>query len=219
MSTQYETYLDEQRETWEATPEGQEAVRRQALEDARLRAVGLEARAAAAERECRWRKDHPREWAEWERVRLLWDDGPLDLTTLPAKRYDFGDFLAEVGPNWTARAKVVRKDHRLPYRSGNLTLEKKSKHGSPNSPYLRYREVVAQYRIPKTTLYDLRKAGKLDCVKIPGMGYLFPRASLERLVKDHTVPAGPTVKAPAKPARRRAARKAPPPANLGFRFL
>jgi hypothetical protein len=136
------------------TPEEREA------EKAEREAVRQEWEAQAAERARRegvWKAKHPAEWDEWVRLQPLLN--PLaDLWA--DHRFDFDEFLKEVGRRTSPEHVVVQSDDAKPYQQGNLTWAAPPPVLSP-SPYLNTKEAAAYCRRQPKTLLNHHSLGSV----------------------------------------------------------
>jgi hypothetical protein len=132
------------------TPEEREA------EEAEHEAVRQEREAQAAERarrEAVWKRRHPSEWAEWVRLQPLLN--PLaDLWA--DHRFDFDEFLKEVGRRTSPEHVVAQSDDAKPYQQGNLTWAAPALEPL-GSPYLDLKQAAAFLGVSPRTVYNNRK--------------------------------------------------------------
>ncbi|VTR93341.1 unnamed protein product [Gemmata massiliana] len=132
----------------------QEAILDRANALAEFRRAKAEEAEARLVQEREWVGRHPAEWGEWLRLQPLLF---LPITFGDTERFDFPQFLLEVGPRPFSNGTVQQKDVTLPYRPGNLVWvkERRSKvEARPvESPYLTVAEAAAYCRrSPKTVL-------------------------------------------------------------------
>ncbi len=131
---------------WVASPEGraakEEAIRAQAATDDER-----------ARRERVWAVRNPDEWSEWLRLQ------PLLVPIIDFggdMRFDFDDFLMEVGRRPSANHVVVRRDDERPYQQENLAWACKQVE-PPRSPYLNVEEAAAYLGVAVQTIYNNSK--------------------------------------------------------------
>jgi hypothetical protein len=112
--------------------------------------------ALAAERvrrEENWARQYPVEWAEWQRLQPLL--APL-VVFGGDMRFDFDDFLMEVGRAPLSANRVVCKFPARPYQQGNLMWAAETPE-PPRSPYLNVKEAAAYLGVAVRTVYNNRR--------------------------------------------------------------
>jgi hypothetical protein len=170
----------------------------------------------ALERE--WAAKYPGEWSEWVRIHPLLT---ISIDFASGESYDFPQFLTEVGRRPSPKHVIRRRDKTSPYQQGNLVWGAKK---VTKSNYLTYKDVQREFGIKKTALYRLRAENKVESVKVPGVGYLFPRAGLERLMRNHAQtptdkPRATTVRNTTAPIRKRTRRPSQRSPGSTLKFL
>ncbi|QDU20602.1 helix-turn-helix domain-containing protein [Urbifossiella limnaea] len=154
---------DAESAAWTASPEGraekERATRAQAAADAER-----------ARREQAWASERPVEWAEWQRLQ------PLLVPVIDFggdMRFDFDNFLMEVGRAPSPAHRVVRKAKALPYKQGNLrwkaaTPPKTNPSPAPSraaaqaaSDFLTKQEVADRLQVSTRTVSRWRSEGLL----------------------------------------------------------
>lgn len=138
---------DAERAAWKASSNGRGHYARVRQESA-LRAA--DEAAAVSRREKAWAADWPREWQEWQRIRLL-----LVTQIEFGHDFDFEEFLKEVGRAPSPRDAIQRSREDAPYQPGNLCWVDAIPE-APASPYLTAKEAAAYLGIALQTLRNNR---------------------------------------------------------------
>jgi excisionase family DNA binding protein len=112
-----EELFDAEQEGWEDSPDGQ-------AERARAVRLVADAKAEQERREKVWAVNYSVEWEEWQRLQSLLI--PI-LDFGGDMRFDFDNFLMEVGRAPSPAHRVVRKTNVLPFQQGNLRWKEKPK--------------------------------------------------------------------------------------------
>lgn len=141
-----EHMYDAEFDAWEASPEGR-------AERERFIAERDAAKAARARRETVWATGHPGEWEEWVRVQLLLD---ICIEFGADNKFDFDNFLMELGRRPSADHHVTRVDESKPYQQGNMTWTAPAVEPL-KSPYLNVEQAAAFLGVAVQTVYNNRR--------------------------------------------------------------